>query len=150
MLAITPSADGAELTLADPLPAGDGAIPAPGVAAVTVPGLFHSRGVGYPVTGQEPGSPVLRIAAAGQPGGAALVPQPDDAGTVWPGTRYQAWLPGVAAPSRDPRTPSRWRSSGWARRTATRSWPTTRAGTPRPGRARGRPGRQGPTGRPAR
>ena len=150
VLAITPSADGAELTLADPLPAGDGAIPAPGVAAVTVPGLFHSRGVGYPVTGQEPGSPVLQIAAAGQPGGAALVPQPDDAGTVWPGTRYQAWLPGVRlVPG-----PADAFAVAFVGVGAADGDPLVaddpRWDAPARGGLGGRPGRQGPTGRPAR
>jgi hypothetical protein len=91
VMTVTETADGAELTLANPLPTGEPA----GAPAQTVPGLLLSQGVGYPASGQSPGSTRLRIGAARGPDGSVLLPAAGDACTVWSGTRYRQWLPGV-------------------------------------------------------
>lgn len=138
---VRPTGDGAELTLADAVTVDD---------ENPLPGLLLSRGVGYPVTAQHDGSAVIGIGAARQPGGALLLPAVGDACTLWSGTRYEAWLPGVqlepgeaeafavafvgvAASDGDPLVADdpRWDAPGR-------------------GGLGGRPGREGPTGRAAR
>lgn len=145
----TPAGDGAELVLADRVAFDDAGRP-PDVTVTTVPGLLLSRGVGYPVTAQQNGSTVLGVGAVSQPDGAQLLPAVGDACTVWSGTRYEVWLPGVRL------EPGAGEAFATAFVAVTASdGDRAVADDPRwdaPGRGGlgGRPGREGPTGRAVR
>jgi hypothetical protein len=151
---VAETADGAEVTLTDPLVlalrrAGGPSTPS-NVTVAVVPGVLLCRGVAYPVLAQGDGSAVVRIGAARRFDGAPLLPAAGDTCTVWSGTTYQAWLPGVLLePDADEAV-----AVGFVGVAACDGDPAA-ADDPcwdRPGRGGlgGRTGREGPTGRAAR
>ena len=74
----------------------DAALPAG--ATELVPGLLVSGAIGFRVLTQTTGMGVVTVARAAQADGSLLLPSAGRRATLWPGARYEAWIPGAGAP----------------------------------------------------
>ncbi|MFI0446903.1 hypothetical protein [Actinomadura sp. 6N118] len=66
-------------------------------ASPGTPGRLVSGGIAFRVLSQSPASASLEVKGVVQPDGVTAWPVANELCTVWPGARYQVWLPGIDA-----------------------------------------------------